>query len=406
MTARTARAAPRPAVAVAPPAGSTRSTTARERRVITRLMRAAERVRRLRFVRPVPVLVQDGAAIIAYAESQIDATELKRARTIYGALGLLPRDISLRDVLLRLLGEQVVGYYDDRNARLIVRDEVMRAFDGSAALTPTALAKARMTLVHELVHALQDQHLGLAKRLHLERDTDSANAFKALYEGDAMLAMSAFASRGEPETSPPPLQASSLAGSELARAPAIVREPLLFAYFDGLSFVTHLFERGGWERIDRSYGRPPASTEQVLHPQSTPGAQRVAIPHLPDAEHAFGPEHDLLYEDTLGELELSVYFGLGSNHAESRRAATGWDGDRLYLYASENSEAIAVWLTTWDSAPDALEALGAAERVRLAEAGRVRSSVARAGRNLLIVRNASSEQEAQLHARFAHWTRH
>ena len=43
-------------------------------------------------------------------------------------------------------------------------------------------------VVHELVHALQDQHLGLSQAMEQERTTDAENAFGALVEGDATLA--------------------------------------------------------------------------------------------------------------------------------------------------------------------------------------------------------------------------
>jgi hypothetical protein len=392
--------------------GYTRPTSAREQRFIVHLMRAAERVRGLRFVRPVPVWVQDRDAIIAYARTQIDTAELERARLIYGALGLLPADIALSEVLLRLLGEQVIGYYDDRNARLIVRDQVMRAIDGGHGVAASLLAEARMTLIHELVHALQDQHLGLSERLRAERDTDSANAFKALYEGDAMLAMSAFAQGKEDDISgflarlPVDARPIAPAGSELAKAPAIVREPLLFAYADGLAFAAHLFERGGWSLIDRAYAQPPLSTEQVLHPGSSIQPHPPSIPRLPNAEQALGPNATLLHQDTLGELELSVYFGLGSSDAQSRRAAQGWDGDRVYIYAAPAREPCAVWLTRWDSEPDAREASAAAVRANRARGERVSASVVRVGRHVLLTRNTTPEQQTLLRGGLAHWTHH
>lgn len=404
-----------PGVVAAAP-GVTRAPTARESQAIARLMRAAERVRELRFKHSVPVLVQDRDAIIAYAQGRLDGRELRRARTTYVALGLLPADIDLPELLLRLLGEQVIGYYDDRNARLIVRDEVMAAFEGHGSLSPRAMGEARMTLVHELVHALQDQHLDLGKLLGRARDTDPANAFKALYEGDAMLAMSAFAKPeleagfahgGAPASGS---DAGGMPGAELAKAPAIVRTPLLFAYLQGMAFAAHLFAHGGWERIDRAYREPPVSTAQVLHPQSGPSSQRVQRAVGLDARQLLAPDLPPLHQDTLGELELSVYFSRALTEDAAQRAAAGWAGDRLFLYAAPDAAAdaaaAAVWVTSWDSIADAREAADAAERVRAAEGSLARSRVTRSGRHVLIVRHATDDQHARAHARFVTWTRH
>jgi hypothetical protein len=173
------------------------------------------------------------------------------------------------------------------------------------------------------------------------------------------------------------------------------------AYLDGLAFAAHLFAQDGWTRIDHAYAAPPESTEQVLHPERSARELRPDHLRLPAPEAALGPGFELAYEDTLGELELSVYFGQGSPVVDARRAAAGWGGDRLYLYSSANAEAVALWLTSWDSERDAEEAEQAAQRVR-AKAGATanRQLVRRLGRRVVIVRNADAETQARLLARF------
>ena len=54
----------------------------------------------------------------------------------------------------------------------------------------------------------------------------------------------------------------------------------------------------------------------------------------------------ILYEDTLGELEIGILFEtLGGDRAE----AVGWDGDRYALLASDAGERSLAWFTVWDS---------------------------------------------------------
>ena len=120
--------------------GTGRGPSTREASVISELMRAAERVRALRFERDVPVLIEDRERITAYVENQIEDDELERARIVYTALGLLPPGLDIKELLLRVMGEQIVGYYDAEEKRLVVRDDVMRAFTRAAAclITPSA----------------------------------------------------------------------------------------------------------------------------------------------------------------------------------------------------------------------------------------------------------------------------
>jgi hypothetical protein len=410
-----------PPAAPPPPAtrsGHTRGVTARELRAIEALMTAAERVRGLRFEHKVPVFVQDAEAISAYVDSQIKADELERSRMIYTALGLLAPDLDVRDLLLRLMGEQIVGYYDVEQSHLVVRDDVMRAFSGERGVAGVDLAEARVVLVHELVHALQDQRLGLAATIDAARDSDADNAFRALIEGDATLAMIAFALERESlplsqlTRNPARVQSlselvrsSPLTGSELGSAPAIVRTPLLSAYVDGLTFAAYLHGDGGWGRVDRAHAQAPLSTEQVLHPERYTRLEAPERPRLPGARDALGADYELVHEDTLGELEMGVYFGVGSPEAAAKRAAQGWGGDRLYAYRSSAGETAIAWLTTWDDEREAEEALHAAERVAAKEqaAARPNQLALREGRAVLMLRQVPAELHAALRARFESW---
>jgi hypothetical protein len=399
------------------PAGTRRGPTEREQRVIDELMGSAERVRGLRFKQPVPVLVEDRDRITAYVETQIEDEELDRARVVYAALGLLPPDLDVRSLLLRLMGEQVVGYYDAEEKHLVVRDDVMRAFargEDANAEEGSDLSEARIVLVHELVHALQDQHLNLFKNIHAERDTDADNAFHALVEGDATLAMIGYALEREQiplsrlTSNPAQIQSfsdvvrhSPLAGTELEQAPAIIRVPLLSAYVDGLAFCASLHGMGGgFSAIDRAHANPPVSSEQVLHPLrfAEPDLpQALTLPELPELSAA---GYEVVREDTLGELEMGVYFGQGAREADAKRAADGWDGDRLRVYRSATQPPAVVWLSVWDSERDAQEAEAAATHVarQAASPAPDRWEVVRKGKKLLIVRDLPPPLRARIPA--------
>lgn len=375
--------------------------------MVDALAQDAERIRGLRFLRAVAVTVEQAEAIRRYVASQIEEEELQRARETYVALGLLPEGLDVRALLIGLMGEQVLGYYDPKAGRLVIREGVMGDLEGGAG--DAQATAARSVLVHELVHALQDQHLGLSAAVDLERTTDAENAFRALIEGDASLAM-----LGQPGTVGGGLRAltrdpatvrelarmverENLQGSELADAPAIVREPLLSAYNEGLIFVADLHGGGGWAAVDRAHADPPTSTEQVLHPERYAQRDPPMQPSAPELPELLARGYRALPPDTLGELELSVYFGQALPRREARRAAAGWGGDSLRTYVRPGAPGAVVWALRWDDEDAAREAERAAAAVveALPEAERPSALVARSGTSLLLTRGVP----AMLHQR-------
>lgn len=398
--------------------GVTRELTPREHRVIDELTAVAERVRGLRLKHAVPVRVQDPEAIASFIDRQIETEELDRSGKIYTALGLLEPGLDVRSLLLRLMAEQIVGYYDPEEKHLVVRDDVMRAMDQDPSDGNLELVEARIVLVHEIVHALQDQHLGLGEAIDLERDTDGDNAFRSLIEGDAYLAMlgATHASGALPLdtlTARPEFRAmiteafrqAPLAGEELMSAPAIVRVPLLSAYVDGLSFAAALHAEGGWPSVDRAHRSPPASTEHVLHPERYlrgETSETVDLDGLAAILVAAG--YRSLDEDTLGELELGIYFAQSADEDEALRGAEGWSGDRLYAFSAASGNGVAVvWASRWDTAAEAQEAEHAARIVHawITEPAVSRTSlVSRSGRSLVVARGLPEGLHAQVQSLF------
>ncbi len=378
-----------------PPANGhvSRPPDEREAEVVRQLLAVAERVRELTFERTVDVSIENREAITARMLEEATDPDLDRALLTYSALGLLDEGTDVRALLARVLGEQVVGYYDTDQRRLVIRDDVAqhlqppeRGFDESS-----------LVLVHEIVHALQDQRLGLSENVEIERDTDADNAYHALVEGDATLAMFGYVAElaGRPLsalTSDPHqlrelVERSMPAGNdELSRAPAILRIPLVAAYIEGFGLNATLHSRGGFRDIDAAFRAPPTTTEQVLHPErylAHEAAEPVALPALAELEEAGLTVND---EDTLGELELSVYFGQLAQSGVDREAAAGWGGDRLRSYRRTDGHGAVVWFVTFDDEANATEAERGAERIRSVAREPATQLVERRGRALLIVR--------------------
>lgn len=369
-----------------------RAPTLAERRLIEGLERASEEVRQLSFRKPVTIEIENDVAITQSLLEELKDEDIEHARTLYTALGLLKRDLDLRKLLGELLAEQVVGYYNPTEHRLVIRDDVIKSL---TATRPGELHQEHLlTLIHELVHALQDQRLNLSVTHELERTADADNAFRAVIEGDATLAMVGHLVEQQGLTlstvTASIQQLGSLvstdalmAGEKLQQAPTILRVTLLAPYLKGLQLIAAIYASGGWAAVDRAHASPPTTTEQVLHPQKflrlEPG-EPVRIPKFAQLERA---GFESLGEDTLGELELSVYFGQLMASGVDEQAAAGWAGDRLRVYEGGGHAAV-VWFTTWDSERDALEAEEAARRV---SPGKPTDRVERAGRTVLMIRD-------------------
>ncbi len=402
--------------------GQERPPTAEEQRIIELLMNEAETVRELAFVHPVPISIQDAEAISAEIEEQVEEERVDQVARVYRAIGLLDPDLDVKALLIRVMGEQILGYFDPRERRLVIRDDIMRAIvSGRPDPDAPALEDASLALVHELVHALQSQHLSLSSNLLVDRSIDGENAFSALVEGDATLAMIDFARRQKRPgwrlselTTRPELIREMVAkfdqlrvpGDELEKAPAVLRVPLISAYIDGMSFVAHLHGRGGWNAVNHAHRRPPLSSEQVLHPEryqpdSPPKSRPLPVLEAFE-ERGFAPED----EETLGELEMGVFFGLALDRDSARSAAAGWGWDRLQLWAGSGKRDAVVWYSFWDDESEAREAerAAAAALESLGRAGEEDAGVVRRSEALLIWLGIPKGLHAGLKRAFDGWS--
>lgn len=169
----------------------------------------------------------------------------------------------------------------------------------------------------------------------------------------------------------------------------------------GATFLHRRYQAGGWAAVLRAVRTPVSSTEQLLHPtkvdQDFP--VNVSLPDWPEDEfEAADPlgKASVVYEDVLGELtiqRLLLERGTAANVAFI--AATGWDGDRLRIYAHESGERVVVWRSVWDRELDA-EQFTAAIAPKGIEPRAFR--VERHGRVVDAVSTAGPEMAARIHA--------
>ena len=302
----------------------------------------------MELVRPIRVERRTREELEAYLLYKLDQDmpedkARKLART-YSLVGLVDEGLDLRGLLVSVYREQVAGFYDPDSTALFVMDDM-----------PADMLET--VLIHELVHAVQDQTANLDSLTSEVRGNDRQAAAQSAIEGHATLIMLEYMAeqmRGEPvdlselpdfsQALGPALAAMKSQYPALAAAPAIVQEALLFPYLKGASFVAALWKAKA--------GRPapfgpnlPQSTEQVLDPPRAFGPE-VDLPT--ELQLEFGPGYELMYGNTFGQGEFEVLLGehLGE---QGKSLAKGWDGDRYGLLRGPDGVEGLVWVSVWDS---------------------------------------------------------
>lgn len=313
-----------------------------------------------------PVLLDPTALrdkLTAIDAAQTDHVALAAEGRLLTHMGLLPEGSSLEQLELDLEAGQVVGFYDPSSKGLYVLSD-----SGGVG------AVEKVTFAHEYTHALQDQSFGLDK---LATDTpdqsDRDLARTALPEGDATLAMSLWSEKNLSLAELFQIAAMSMtpvSSDQLASAPEILRDTLLFPYTQGLAFVQAAYLDGGWSAVDKLYANPPDSTSQILHPELyAAGVKPVAL-NLPVIPAAMGSSWKLAMQDTLGEFELGIWLaGDGASDVQKTAAAAAvasWAGDRVGLYEGPNGAWAVVLRTQWRPEAGAGAAFNAAADKRLA----------------------------------------
>ncbi|HYH85792.1 MAG TPA: hypothetical protein VEX60_09930 [Pyrinomonadaceae bacterium] len=274
--------------------------------------------------------------------------ELRASEIALRKLGLAPADFQLRPFIIKLLTEQVAGYYDPKTREFHIADWI--DLDGQ-----------KPVMAHELTHALQDQHFNLRRfEKWPKHDSDAELAAHALVEGDASLVMLQYLARN-PLRQFSFLKSMVLGGGgsteQLDKAPRALRETLTFPYFQGMAFATNVYKRGGWEEVSAAYKNLPKSTEHILHPEKYFAGDEPRKVALKDISHALGKNWKMADNDVEGEwgyyLLLDEFLKSGD---ESKKAAEGWGGDRYALFTGANEQdALVAQKTVWDTEQDARE---------------------------------------------------
>jgi hypothetical protein len=316
--------------------------------VIAQVMEELEQIRGLEFQERVvaePVSQEEIAeGYTEYVESAFPEDFYARRSAAWQTIGVIPPDASIRDALLSYGSTQVIGYYDTVTGEL--------KFIGEEDPSPLE----RITLAHELTHAIDDQWFALERldTLGAECRDEELDAAVALVEGNATFFMLRWAQSFL--TPAEQLEVGVEAAAQEPPAgdiPPFISAVQEWPYIDGMEFVTQLESQGGVEAIDAAFESPPVSTEQIMHPERYPNDLPVPV-DVPDLASELGEGWADLDVQGVGESWLNLALGLYLDGDEAAAAAAGWDGG-IYRAWSLGDDVAVVLSTAWDSEADAEE---------------------------------------------------
>ena len=283
--------------------------------VVPELRAFVERERGLTFTEDVEVELLDDEEFRERLHGADDDSEADEGiagdEATMKALGLIDADVDLAEELEKLTGAAVVGYYDTESNELVVR---------GGALTPAV----KVTLVHELVHALQDQRLDIDRFDEPEfadREDEAPLGALALIEGDADHVESAYYDTLSASEQDEVDEEQSSFADDLDDISPVLPVLLSFPYQVGPELVERLLDAGGQARLDAAYKAPPLTSEQLLDPEKyLRGEDPLTVPD-PDADG------EVIDEGTFGQLGLTLLLLRGDAHTQALSAADGWGGD-------------------------------------------------------------------------------
>ena len=294
-----------------------------------------------------------------------DAQRLERSELILKKWGLLPHDFELQPFLLKLLREQVEGYYDPQTKTVNMLDWVEPE-------------QQKPVMAHELTHALQDQSFDLEKFMKagdvdlgtMKNDPtpedllndEAGSAHQAIVEGQAMVVSIDYElapmhqSIAESPEIVQALKATMMQGTadsvEFRSAPLYIKEALTFPYRYGLDFESELLTRFGKEKAFAAvFQKPPRTTREIMEPTAYLSNEKLAAMTLPEFKKDF-KDYEKFDVGAVGEFDVAILIEQYAGNEVARRLYPEWRGGYYYAAKSKTDSAAPLsllYVSRWSS---------------------------------------------------------
>jgi hypothetical protein len=322
---------------VPPPAAVDPKSTAEFTAAADEVLGQMSEITGLKLVSPVKKTLRSREEIRAYVIHQMneekDPGERYAAARSAEAFGLLPKGFDFDNFMIELLTEQIAGLYDPKAHEFYIADWI-------------PLSDQRMVMAHELTHALEDQHFKIEDWVKAARPNDDAElARESVLEGSAMAAMVDFLLQGSgrslkdlPDIDPAMLVGDMSSTPTLQKAPPFLKDALIFPYLSGMTFTAEVLKPAGWPSLPAIFNKPPASTQQILHPALYRSGKVPAPVKLPAVDKLVGPGWTKLEENLMGEFGWKEILKQYLDESRAKALAAAWDGDRYVVFEQKQSK--------------------------------------------------------------------
>jgi len=319
---------------------------------INAMMRSVESIMGLPSKGPVDrkVLSRDeiNELISGRIDEETSQEEIRQEELFLRLFGFTGDDFDLAEEVVDVMTEQAAALYDYKTKTLYLSDW---ASDDMQELS----------LVHELAHALADQHFDLGKFVEKGDSADADLARSAVIEGQASWIMTEglFQRSGRTLVGNPGVAASSAKASRdeardypvYSGSPPYLQETLLFPYTDGLIFQQSLVDKYGPEAFRRMFEDPPETTRHILDPESYFRKEKPGKPKLPKLRLK---DWDRGSDGDIGQLDHFVLLKQHLGERAARKIAPAWRGARFEIWEDQARErAVLRYASQWATPADA-----------------------------------------------------
>jgi hypothetical protein len=297
-----------------------------------------------------------------------DRAEMDGAVATLRALGLASGEVDLFDAGNDLVDGGTLAFYHPGRERITVRGTELTV-------------DVEVTLVHEMTHALQDQHFDLDRiQREIYAGTDLAAAagdpaddpddpdgeaglaasaataafagYQALIEGDAVRIENAYveslSDRDLEDYVSSFRQALEQADADLGEVPAAMRAFQAAPYVLGQPLVDLVAADGGNAGVDEMFDDHPTTEEHLLDPLTYVARERPTELPLPNPAEAAGDdaeaeaEAEVIDQGTMGAVELYVVLAERIDPHVALDAADGWAGATFVSYEAGDRTCVRV----------------------------------------------------------------
>ncbi|QLG60804.1 Hvo_1808 family surface protein [Halorarum salinum] len=334
---------------------------------VARSMARVEYVREEEFDETVPVEILSREEYRNQTEGRMgDRPEYNRWNDqVWEAMFVVGEDTGSAEAIGETQGTSVAGFYSPR-------DDEIKIITG----TPEEPTVSNATLVHELVHALQDQQYDLTNETYTAHTQDGDLGVNGVVEGEANYVESRYSERCGEEWNC--VETPDSGGGDGGNPNLGVLLTIFNPYSDGPVYVNELVQEGGWDAFEERFEDPPRSSEQIIH---VTDEEPESMEFEDTARNGWEtyPDRGQNGSDTVGEASIFAMFWYqasqyGADTVNPRtlfdveneydtynydaEPSNGWANDRVFPYRNGEGEDARngyVWKTAWDTEADATE---------------------------------------------------